>query len=119
MRLRVDVVYDRSLHNLKTRPMIIPPQLTAGQRRDAVMDHYQSIRTNILLAWVLTNASPNGLPATVDREDELTWLAVFRRCWWPRFSTATTRRPLRKVVARPAPKSVSWAIRDRNSCIPR
>ncbi|GAA5968593.1 hypothetical protein JCM8115_003796 [Rhodotorula mucilaginosa] len=52
----IDVVYDRSLHNLKTRPMIIPPQLTASQRRDAVMDHYQSIRTNILLAWVLTNA---------------------------------------------------------------
>lgn len=56
MTFSTDVVYDRSLHNLKTRPMIIPPQLTASQRREAVMDHYQSIRTNILLAWVLTNA---------------------------------------------------------------
>ncbi|POY76549.1 putative Chitin synthase [Rhodotorula taiwanensis] len=53
----IDVVYDRSLHNLKTRPMIIPPQLTAGQRRDAVMDHYQSIRTNILLAWAVLVAT--------------------------------------------------------------
>lgn len=58
-------MYDRSLHNLKTRPMIIPPQLTASQRRDAVMDHYQSIRTNILLAWVLTNV--RSLLCAVDK----------------------------------------------------
>ncbi|GAA5916862.1 hypothetical protein JCM6882_007436, partial [Rhodosporidiobolus microsporus] len=52
----IDSVYDRSLHNLKTRPMIIPPVLTDKQKEEAVRDHYQSIRTNILLAWVLTNA---------------------------------------------------------------
>ena len=73
-----DVVYDRSLHNLKTRPMIIPPQLTASQRRDAVMDHYQSIRTNILLAWVLTNV--RFLLCAVDEPAVLTPL-LCRRFW--------------------------------------
>ncbi|GAA6007454.1 uncharacterized protein JCM10292_002411 [Rhodotorula paludigena] len=52
----IDVVYDRSLHNLKTRPMIIPPALSDKQKEEAVRDHYQSIRTNVLLSWVLTNA---------------------------------------------------------------
>ncbi|GAA6038072.1 hypothetical protein JCM8097_007532 [Rhodosporidiobolus ruineniae] len=52
----LDAVYDQSLHNLKTRPMIIPPVLSDKQKEEAVRDHYQSIRTNILLAWVLSNA---------------------------------------------------------------
>ncbi|GAA6023247.1 hypothetical protein JCM10207_005221 [Rhodosporidiobolus poonsookiae] len=52
----IDAVYDGALHNLKTRPMIVPPPLTYKQKEEAVRDHYQSIRTNILLAWVLTNA---------------------------------------------------------------
>ncbi|BGP41655.1 Chitin synthase, class 3 [Rhodotorula kratochvilovae] len=52
----IDVVYDRSLHNLKTRPMIVPPPLSNKQKEEAVRDHYQSIRTNVLLSWVLTNA---------------------------------------------------------------
>jgi len=50
-------VYDRSLHNLKTRPMIVPPPLSNKQKEEAVRDHYQSIRTNVLLSWVLTNVS--------------------------------------------------------------
>ncbi|BGP17939.1 hypothetical protein JCM10213_003947 [Rhodosporidiobolus nylandii] len=52
----IDSVYDTSLHNLKTRPMIVPPVASLAQREEAVRDHYQSIRTNILLAWVLSNA---------------------------------------------------------------
>ncbi|CEQ40167.1 SPOSA6832_01759 [Sporobolomyces salmonicolor] len=52
----IDVTYDRALHNLKTRPMIIPPQLTDKQKEEAVRDFYASVRTNVLLLWVLTNA---------------------------------------------------------------
>lgn len=35
--------------------MIIPPALSDKQKEEAVRDHYQSIRTNVLLSWVLTN----------------------------------------------------------------
>ncbi|BGP33612.1 Chitin synthase, class 3 [Rhodotorula toruloides] len=52
----IDILYDRSLHNLKTRPMIIPPPLSDKAKTEAVRDRYQSIRTNILLSWVLSNA---------------------------------------------------------------
>ncbi|GAA5991239.1 hypothetical protein JCM11641_004030 [Rhodosporidiobolus odoratus] len=52
----LDQDYDQALFHLKTRPMILPPSLTHKQKEEAVRDHYQSIRTNILLAWVLSNA---------------------------------------------------------------
>lgn len=52
-----DVAYDRSLHNLKTRPMIIPPALSQKAREEATQDFYASVRTNVLLAWVLSNVS--------------------------------------------------------------
>jgi hypothetical protein len=52
-----DVAYDRSLHNLKTRPMIIPPALSHKAREEAVADFYASVRTNVLLLWVLSNVS--------------------------------------------------------------
>ncbi|GAA6062856.1 hypothetical protein JCM10212_006109 [Sporobolomyces blumeae] len=51
----IDVSYDRALHNLKTRPMVIPPQLTTKQKEEAVRDFYASVRTNVLLLWVMTN----------------------------------------------------------------
>lgn len=37
--------------------MIVPPPLSNKQKEEAVRDHYQSIRTNVLLSWVLTNVS--------------------------------------------------------------
>ncbi|SCZ88136.1 BZ3500_MvSof-1268-A1-R1_Chr10-2g02854 [Microbotryum saponariae] len=51
----IDVAYDRSLHNLKTRPMIVPPTLSQKQREEQIVEYYQSVRTNILLVWVLSN----------------------------------------------------------------
>ncbi|SCV73830.1 BQ2448_6260 [Microbotryum intermedium] len=51
----IDVAYDRSLHNLKTRPMIVPPTLSQKQRDEQIIEYYQSVRTNILLVWVLSN----------------------------------------------------------------
>ncbi|GAA5915714.1 chitin synthase CHS2 [Sporobolomyces salmoneus] len=51
----IDVSYDKALHNLKTRPMIVPPQLSHKQKEEAVRDFYASVRTNVLLAWVLSN----------------------------------------------------------------
>ncbi|GAA5980582.1 hypothetical protein JCM5350_004355 [Sporobolomyces pararoseus] len=51
----IDVSYDRALHNLKTRPMIVPPVLSHKQKEEAVRDFYASVRTNVLLAWVLSN----------------------------------------------------------------
>lgn len=52
----IDVAYDRSLHNLKTRPMLVPPPLSAAAKQEALGDFYASVRTNVLLAWVLSNA---------------------------------------------------------------
>ncbi|GAA5827776.1 hypothetical protein JCM5353_006413 [Sporobolomyces roseus] len=51
----IDVSYDRALHNLKTRPMIVPPQQSDKQKEEAVRDFYASVRTNVLLLWVLSN----------------------------------------------------------------
>ncbi|GAA5942835.1 uncharacterized protein JCM15063_002808 [Sporobolomyces koalae] len=51
----IDVSYDRALHNLKTRPMIVAPQLSDKQKEEAVRDFYASVRTNVLLLWVLSN----------------------------------------------------------------
>ncbi|KAK4051051.1 Chitin synthase, class 3 [Microbotryomycetes sp. JL201] len=52
----IDVAYDRSLHNLKTTPMIVPPPLSAKAKIEAIADFYASVRTNVLMAWVLSNA---------------------------------------------------------------
>ena len=35
--------------------MIVPPQLSHKQKEEAVRDFYASVRTNVLLAWVLSN----------------------------------------------------------------
>lgn len=51
----IDVAYDTSLHNLKTRPMIVPPPLSDKAKEEAMRDWYASVRTNVLLSWVLTN----------------------------------------------------------------
>lgn len=52
----IDSAYDTSLQNLKTRPMIVPPPLSNKAKEEAVADFYASVRTNVLLAWVLSNA---------------------------------------------------------------
>lgn len=52
----IDIAYDTSLHNLKTRPMIVPPPLSNKAKEEQTADYYQSVRTNVLLAWVLSNA---------------------------------------------------------------
>lgn len=54
-RLAPDVAYDRALHHLKTRPMIVPPPLSQKAKVEAIGDFYASVRTNVLLAWVLSN----------------------------------------------------------------
>ncbi|ORY83474.1 chitin synthase-domain-containing protein [Leucosporidium creatinivorum] len=51
----IDAAYDLSLHSLKTRPMIVPPPLSQKAKEEAVADFYQSVRTNVLLLWVLSN----------------------------------------------------------------
>ncbi|KAK4051671.1 Chitin synthase, class 3 [Microbotryomycetes sp. JL221] len=52
----IDVAYDRSLQNLKTNPMIVPPPLSQKAKVEAIADFYASVRTNVLMAWVLSNA---------------------------------------------------------------
>jgi chitin synthase len=52
----IDLEYDKSLHNLRTRPMIIRGE-AAREEKDAMrQDWFRDIRTNVLLLWVLSNA---------------------------------------------------------------
>jgi chitin synthase len=51
----IDATYDLSLHSLKTRPMIVPPLQSQKAKEEAVADYYQSVRTNVMLLWVLSN----------------------------------------------------------------
>lgn len=37
--------------------MIVPPQQSDKQKEEAVRDFYASVRTNVLLLWVLSNVS--------------------------------------------------------------
>lgn len=55
----IDAAYDLSLHSLKTRPMIVPPPLSLKAKEEAAADYFQSVRTNVLLLWVLSNVSSN------------------------------------------------------------
>jgi chitin synthase len=41
---RPDLAYDDALHNLKTRPKIIPAQKTASQRDTDKQDYYRNVR---------------------------------------------------------------------------
>ncbi|EIN11658.1 glycosyltransferase family 2 protein [Punctularia strigosozonata HHB-11173 SS5] len=53
----INDVYNESLENLKTRkPVYKPkPKTTDADREQAAKDYYASVRTNVLLAWVLSN----------------------------------------------------------------
>lgn len=67
-----DHTYDEVLDNLKTRPPIIPRSKTAAQKQAAVQDYYRNVRTNVLLAWALSNVRIRSVPrATADREQAL------------------------------------------------
>lgn len=72
-----DLAYDDSLHNLRTRPKIIPALKSASQREQDKQDFYKNTRvrylsaqsggqlvileaqTNVVLLWILTNVLPN------------------------------------------------------------
>ncbi|KAI5479650.1 glycosyltransferase family 2 protein [Pseudohyphozyma bogoriensis] len=52
----IDGSYDDALHRIKTRPMIVPKPKSVKDKEEDVKQYYASIRTNVLLAWVLSNA---------------------------------------------------------------
>lgn len=51
----IDSLYDKSLHNLRTRPMIIKGAEGWEERELRRLDFYRNIRTDVLLAWSLSN----------------------------------------------------------------
>ena len=51
----VDSMYDKAIHNIRTLPMIVPAPQSAAQLTEAKQEYYASVRTNVLLAWVLSN----------------------------------------------------------------
>lgn len=57
----IDSAYDEALHNLKTRPTAIPRQQTLMEKQSEVMDYYRNVRTNVLLAWALSNVRLSAL----------------------------------------------------------
>ncbi|KAK4700717.1 chitin synthase, partial [Phenoliferia sp. Uapishka_3] len=52
----IDVTYNDALDRIKTRPMIIPRPKNTKEKEEEKRDYYAGIRTNVLLAWVLSNA---------------------------------------------------------------
>lgn len=54
----IDEAYDEALHQLKTRPRLTPKAQTAGEKQAECMDYYRNVRTNVLLAWALSNVRP-------------------------------------------------------------
>ncbi|KAM0756035.1 hypothetical protein T439DRAFT_320725 [Meredithblackwellia eburnea MCA 4105] len=52
----IDGAYNDALDRIKTRPMIIPKPKSVKEKEEAVKDYYAGIRTNLLLAWILSNA---------------------------------------------------------------
>ncbi|UZJ53394.1 hypothetical protein CBS101457_002714 [Exobasidium rhododendri] len=52
----IDSLYDQSLNNLRTRPMIIKGQEGGEEKELRRLDFYRNIRTDVLLAWSLSNA---------------------------------------------------------------
>ncbi|MCO5598531.1 hypothetical protein L7F22_052628 [Adiantum nelumboides] len=51
----IDSLYDKSLHNLRTRPMIIKGAEGWEEKELRRLDFYRNIRTDVLLAWSLSN----------------------------------------------------------------
>lgn len=51
----IDQLYDKSLFNLRTRPMLIKGQEGWEEREMRRLDFYRNIRTDVLLAWSLSN----------------------------------------------------------------
>ena len=51
----IDVAYDEALHALKTRPKILKAERTPGEKEVMKQDYYRSVRTSVLLFWLLTN----------------------------------------------------------------
>ncbi|PWN89514.1 hypothetical protein FA10DRAFT_268056 [Acaromyces ingoldii] len=51
----IDSLYDQSLHNLRTRPMLFKGEEKREEKEARRMDYYRNIRTNVLLAWCLSN----------------------------------------------------------------
>ena len=51
----IDTAYDDALNNLRTRPMIIRGDASNEEKQARQMDYYKNIRTNVVLAWALSN----------------------------------------------------------------
>lgn len=51
----IDSLYDQSLNNLRTRPMIIKGDESWEEKEQRRLDFYRNIRTDVLLAWALSN----------------------------------------------------------------
>ncbi|KAH8925578.1 glycosyltransferase family 2 protein [Atractiella rhizophila] len=49
------VTYDDALHKLKTRPKVIEKSQSAVEKETMKQDYYKNVRTNVLLAWALSN----------------------------------------------------------------
>lgn len=110
----IDAAYDSSLHSLKTRPMIVPPPLSQKAKEEAMADYYSSVRTFVLLAWVLSNV--RGVPlsrsrcsADLDLPSRLSWSRPSSREITPTPSaTVEVMVALRSVrPGRPTPHDVA------------
>lgn len=64
----IDSLYDKSLHNLRTRPMLIKGQEGWEEREMRRLDFYRNIRTDVLLAWVLSNGALAALILSGDNQ---------------------------------------------------
>ncbi|GAA95000.1 glycosyltransferase family 2 protein [Mixia osmundae IAM 14324] len=54
-QLDTDGSYDTALHHLRTNPAVIPKVSSQSDRDRETEDWYRSVRTRVLLAWVLAN----------------------------------------------------------------
>ena len=61
----VNSIYEESLSNLRDRVPIDNPKAKSlpsiAEKEQAAKDYYANVRTNVLLAWVLSNVSPSVL----------------------------------------------------------
>ncbi|KAL7005361.1 hypothetical protein EMMF5_005059 [Cystobasidiomycetes sp. EMM_F5] len=51
----IDAGYDDALHSLRTRPKLLPRNKTQAEKDKIKFDYYASMRTNVVLAWALSN----------------------------------------------------------------
>ncbi|PWN52460.1 hypothetical protein IE53DRAFT_385106 [Violaceomyces palustris] len=51
----IDTAYDEALMNLRTRPMIIRGDASHEEKVMRQTDYYKNVRTNVVLAWALSN----------------------------------------------------------------